>query len=185
MGARWSGGTSSRRICSRRPCRRTAFPSAARTFRTQAMFSPSIDTRYRCPSTNASTTGREMTCPDLRPVTSNVTSQREATREEATARQARFRNLASRLGRCPWYIHRVKSPRAIAASHSRCCWARQGIHGGQRRHSTSPCKNWSVSGDGSMSRTHQCRDRPQGRELWVRRRTGWFGASSTTRSIPS
>jgi hypothetical protein len=45
---------------------------AARTFSTQFTFSPSIDTRYRCPSTMATTTGSEIVRPDVRPVTSRV-----------------------------------------------------------------------------------------------------------------
>lgn len=73
MGARCSAGTSSKWTSSR-PCLWiTALPPAARTLWTHCTCSPSIDTRYRCPLTTATTTGSETVRPDVRPVTSRVT----------------------------------------------------------------------------------------------------------------
>ena len=59
------------------------------------------------------TNGSEMTRPDFRPLTSNVTRELAAMPDEATAAHALFSILANRLGRRPRYSHRCKSPRAI------------------------------------------------------------------------
>ena len=48
-GARSATGISSRRMSSWRPCRSTACPPAAVRFRTQLVFAPSMETRYRSP----------------------------------------------------------------------------------------------------------------------------------------
>jgi len=74
---------------------------------------PSMDTKYRCPSTIATTTGSEIVRPDFRPVTSNVARKLGATPDEPTAAHALFRILAIQLGRCPRYNHRLKSLRVI------------------------------------------------------------------------
>ncbi len=50
----------------------TALPPAARTLCTHCTFSPSIDTRYRCPLTVPTTIGCEIIRPDFRPVTCSV-----------------------------------------------------------------------------------------------------------------
>jgi hypothetical protein len=101
-------GPPSRWIASRPPLRSTALPPAARTLRTHCPSLPSIDTRYRCPSTTATTTGSETSRPDLRPVTSKVTRVLEATPDEPTAAHTRFSILAIQLGRCPRYNQRLK-----------------------------------------------------------------------------
>src|SRR6185369_528950 len=115
MGARWSAGTSSSWISSRAPLRRTALPPDARTLRTHCTSSPSIDTRYRRPSTTAMTTGSERVRPDVRPATSNVTRKLGATPVEATAADALLRILAIQFCRRPRYNHRLKPLRVMGA----------------------------------------------------------------------
>src|SRR3972149_7593489 len=65
VGAGGPVGPPSSWISSRPPLRRTALPPAARTLWTQCTFSPSIDTRYRCPSTTTVTNGSETIRPRL------------------------------------------------------------------------------------------------------------------------
>ena len=101
-------GPPSRWIASRPPLCSTALPPAARTLRTHCPSLPSIDTRYRCPSTTATTTGSETSRPDLRPVTSKVTRALAMMPDEPTIAHTRFSILASRWGRCPRYNHRLK-----------------------------------------------------------------------------
>src|SRR5947209_16104522 len=105
MGARCSTGISSRWTSTRPPLRSMALPPAARTFWTQFTCSASIDTRYRSPSTTATTTGSETVRPDFRPVTSNVTTEVDAMPEEAIVAHALLAMLAIQLGRCLRYNH--------------------------------------------------------------------------------
>jgi hypothetical protein len=113
MGARCSAGTSSQWTSSR-PCLwNTALPPAARTLWTHCTFSPSIDTRYRCPLTTVTAIGSETVRPDVRPVTSKVTIESGRRPEEKRAAHARLSILAIQLGRCPRYNHLLKSPRVI------------------------------------------------------------------------
>jgi hypothetical protein len=55
------------------------------------------------------TSGKETMRPDLRPATSNVTRELEATPDEAAVAHALFRILAIQLGRCPRYNHRWRA----------------------------------------------------------------------------
>jgi hypothetical protein len=73
IGARRLTSTSTKRTDSLIPCRSTAFPSAARTFFTQLVFAPNIDTRYLSPFMIVIASGRLTILPDFLPTTSSVT----------------------------------------------------------------------------------------------------------------
>src|SRR5512135_2351188 len=105
IGVRCEAATSSKWISSR-PCLwNTALPPAARTLWTHCTCSPSIDTRYRCPETVVTATGRVIVRPHVRPVTSKVTIESGSRPQEKRAAHTRFSNLAIQLGRCPRYNH--------------------------------------------------------------------------------
>ena len=75
IAALWLISTSSSRTCSLIPCSSFAFPPAARTFRTQFVFSPSMATRYLSSFITVIASGKRTIFPDFLPATSRVTNR--------------------------------------------------------------------------------------------------------------
>ena len=110
MGARSLRGTSTSRhgvACRRRS---TTSPCAALTFSTQLHSSPSIETRYECPSKLAIPRGKRVIFPDRRPGTSRVTQRLGVSPRPNTAAQKRAYRRAVALPRFPAYIARRSAP---------------------------------------------------------------------------
>ena len=89
-----------------RPCRSVAWPPAARTFCTQLDRSPSIGTRYHSPFQSAIPSGKRVTRPERRPVTSSVTQRSGASPRPNTAAHSRDSRRAVASARPPGYMAR-------------------------------------------------------------------------------
>src|SRR5512144_1877832 len=107
MLARSLVGISVRWTSSYPPLRKTALPSAVRTLRTHCD-SPSMDARYRCPSTTVMTSGNETILPDFRPITSNATTPSGEILFDAEFAIPRLRILAIQFGLFPLYNHSLR-----------------------------------------------------------------------------